>query len=42
MLDSYGCEDWGSREETDLPEKNNVCVLWYLETATLFRDYGFL
>ena len=42
MLDSYGCEDWGSREETDLPEKNNVSVLWYLETATSFRYCGFL
>ena len=35
-------EDWGSREETDLLEKNNVSVLWYLETAISFRYCGFL
>ena len=37
-----GGKDWGSREETDLPEKNNVYVLWYMETATSFRYCGFV
>ena len=37
-----GGEDWRSREKTDLLEKNNVCILWYLETATSFRYWGFL
>ena len=37
-----GGEDWRSREKTHLLEKNNVCILWYLETATSFRYCGFL
>ena len=37
-----GGEGWGCREETDLPGKNNVCVLQSLETTTSFRCWGFV
>ena len=37
MLDSYGGEACGCREETDLPGKNSVCVPWFLGITTSLR-----
>ena len=37
MLDSYGAEAWGYREETDLLGKNSVCVPWFLGVTISFR-----
>ena len=36
ILDSYGVEAWGCREETDLPGKNSICVPWSLGITTSF------
>ena len=37
MLGSYGGEACGCREETDLPGKNSVCVLWSLGITASLR-----
>ena len=37
-----GNEGWGCREETDLPGKNNVWVLWSLEITISFKCCGFV